>query len=206
MKKTALLSLALIALISSAFIKPIAKESKPITVVIDAGHGGSDLGAKSDDTYEKVIVSQISEKIKKQNTNKNITILFTRTDDELMPLSKRTDYINSVKPDLILSLHVNSSSNHEKSGVEFYVSDKSPFFEKSSEIASKLNLALAKNNSLKVSDTKTAPLYILKKSDAPAVLVELGYLSNANDKKYLTDDAQQNEIAKNITSFLSELE
>lgn len=205
MKKTSLLFLALIAFISSAFIKPITKEPKPITVVIDAGHGGSDLGATSNDTYEKVIAFQITEKIKKQNTNKNVTILFTRTTDELMPLSKRTDYINSIKPDLILSLHVNSSSNHENSGVDFYVSDDSPFFEKSNEIANKLSQELAKNTTLKVSDVKKAPYHILKKSDAPAVLVELGYLSNLNDKKYLTDDAEQNEIAKNIVSFLSEL-
>ena len=74
MKKTSLLFLALMALISSAFIKPIAKEPKPITVVIDAGHGGSDLGVKSNDTYEKVIVSQIAEKIKKQNMQHTIKI------------------------------------------------------------------------------------------------------------------------------------
>jgi N-acetylmuramoyl-L-alanine amidase len=205
MKKTSLLFLGLIALISSAFIKPMANEPKPITVVIDAGHGGSDFGASSNGTYEKVIVSQIAEKVKSFNANKNIIIKLTRTSDELLTLGKRTDYINTIKPDLVLSLHVNSSPNHEKSGVEFYVSDKSPFFEKSSEIARKLNLALAKNNSLKVSDTQTAPFHIIKKSDAPAVIVELGYLSNDNDKKYLTDDEEQNEIAKNIVSFLSEL-
>jgi N-acetylmuramoyl-L-alanine amidase len=205
MKKTSLLFLALVALISSAFIKPMTNEPKPITVVIDAGHGGSDFGASSNGTYEKVIVSQIAEKVKSLNANKNIIIELTRTSDELITLDKRTDYINAIKPDLVLSLHVNSSPNHEKSGVEFYVSDKSPFFEKSNEIASKLNLALAKNNSLKVSDTKTAPFHIIKKSEAPAVIVELGYLSNDNDKKYLTDDEEQNEIAKNIVTFLSDL-
>jgi N-acetylmuramoyl-L-alanine amidase len=205
MKKTSLLLLGLIVLISSAFIKPMTNEPKPITVVIDAGHGGSDFGATSNGSYEKVIVSQIAEKVKSLNANKNIIIKLTRTSDELMTLDKRTEYINAVKPDLVLSLHVNSSTNHAKSGVEFYVSDKSPFFEKSSEIAHKLNLALAKNNSLKVSDTKTAPFHIIKKSEAPAVIVELGYLSNDNDKKYLTDDNEQNEIAKNIVSFLSEL-
>jgi N-acetylmuramoyl-L-alanine amidase len=205
MKKTSLLFLALIALISSAFIKPMANEPKPITVVIDAGHGGSDFGASSNGTYEKVIVSQIAEKVKSLNANKNIIIKLTRTSDELMTLDKRTEYINAIKPDLVLSLHVNSSTNHAKSGVEFYVSDKSPFFEKSNEIARKLNLAFAKNNSLKVSDTKTAPFHIIKKSEAPSVIVELGYLSNTYDKKYLTDDSEQNEIAQNIVSFLSEL-
>lgn len=205
MKNTSLLFLAVIVLISSAFIKPILNESKPITVVIDVGHGGDDLGATSNGIYEKVIVSQIAEKVKSLNANKNIIIKLTRTSDELISLDKRTAFINAIKPDLVISLHVNFNKNLEKSGVEFFVSDKSPFYEKSNKIANQLNIAFAKNNSLKVSDTKTAPYHILKKSEAPAIIVELGYLSNVSDRKYLTDDAQQNEIAKNILSFLSEL-
>jgi N-acetylmuramoyl-L-alanine amidase len=205
MKKTAAFSLVAIALISFAFINPNANESKPITVVIDAGHGGSDLGATSDGNFEKIIVSQIAEKIKSLNENKNITILLTRSSDELITLEKRTEYINSVKPDLVLSLHINANPNNEKSGVESYVSDKSSFYEKSNAIANQLNASLAKNNSLKVSKTKLAPFHILKKSEAPAVLVELGYLTNTKDRKYLTDETEQNAIAKNINSFLSDL-
>ena len=205
MKKTAVFFLVAIALISFAFINPNANESKPITVVIDAGHGGSDLGATSDGNFEKIIVSQIAEKVKSLNENKNITILLTRSSDELITLEKRTEYINSVKPDLVLSLHINANPNNEKSGVESYVSDKSSFYEKSNAIANQLNASLAKNNSLKVSKTKLAPFHILKKSEAPAVLVELGYLTNTKDRKYLTDETEQNAIAKNINSFLSDL-
>lgn len=205
MKKISLLFLALSAIFSFAFIKPYTHERKPITVIIDAGHGGSDLGASSNDVYEKVIVSQIAEKVQSSNENKNIIILFTRTTDELVALSNRTEYINAIKPDLVLSLHVNASPNHEKSGVEFFVSDKSPFYDKSNQIANQLNLAFAKNNSLKVSNTQIAPYHILQKSEAPTVIVELGYLTNAKDRKYLTDNTEQDAIAKNIISFLSEL-
>jgi N-acetylmuramoyl-L-alanine amidase len=205
MKKTAAFSLVGIALISFAFINPNANESKPITIVIDAGHGGSDLGATLNGDFEKVIVSQIAEKVKSLNENKNITILLTRSSDEFLTLDKRTDYINTVKPDLVLSLHVNTSPNHEKSGIEFFINDKSPFFEKSNKIANQLNASFAKNNALKVSDAKIAPFHILKKSEAPTVLIELGYLSNEKDRKYLTDNTEQDAIAKNINSFLSDL-
>jgi N-acetylmuramoyl-L-alanine amidase len=205
MKKTVAFSLVGIALISFAFINPNAKESKPITIVIDAGHGGSDFGATFNETSEKVIVSQIAEKIKSFNENKNITILLTRSSDELITLEKRTEYINSIKPDLVLSLHINANPNNEKSGIESYVSDKSPFFEKSNKIANQLNATFAKNNTLKISDTKIAPFYILKNSEAPTVLIELGYLSNEKDRKYLTDNTEQDAIAKNINSFLSDL-
>jgi N-acetylmuramoyl-L-alanine amidase len=205
MKKTALLFLGLTGIISFAFIKPNATEPKNFTIVIDAGHGGSDFGATFNETSEKMIVSQIAEKIKSLNENKNITILLTRNSDELITLEKRTAYINSVKPDLVLSLHINANPNNEKSGVESYVSDKSPFYAKSNAIANQLNVSLAKNSSLKVSETKLAPFHILKKSEAPTVLFELGYLTNTKDRKYLTDETEQDAIAKNIYSFLSDL-
>jgi N-acetylmuramoyl-L-alanine amidase len=205
MKKTSLLFLGLTAIVSFAFINPSVTEPKPFTIVIDAGHGGSDFGATFNGTSEKVIVSQIAEKIKSLNENKNITILLTRNSDEFITLEKRTEFINSIKPDLVLSLHINANSNNEKSGLESYVSDKSPFYEKSNAIANQLNASLANNNSLKVSKTKLAPFHILKKSEAPTVLVELGYLTNAKDRKYLTDEKEQAAIAKNINSFLSDL-
>ncbi|OOG76124.1 N-acetylmuramoyl-L-alanine amidase [Flavobacterium sp. A45] len=205
MKKTSLLFLGITAIVSFAFINPSVTEPKTFTIVIDAGHGGSDFGATFNGTSEKVIVSQIAEKIKSLNENKNITILLTRNSDEFITLEKRTEFINSIKPDLVLSLHINANSNNEKSGLESYVSDKSPFYEKSNAIANQLNASLANNNSLKVSKTKLAPFHILKKSEAPTVLVELGYLTNAKDRKYLTDEKEQAAIAKNINSFLSDL-
>jgi N-acetylmuramoyl-L-alanine amidase len=206
MKKSTTLFLGLTLIISSAFIIPNVTEPKPLTIIIDAGHGGTDFGANTNGNYEKNIVAQVAEKIKALNENKNITILLTRSSDELMTLEERTTYINTVKPDLVLSLHINANKNNEKSGVESYVSDKSSFYEKSNTIANQLNASLAKNPSLKVSETKIAPFYILKKSEAPSVLIELGYMTNESDRKYLTDEKEQITIAKNINSFLSELQ
>lgn len=205
MKNTTKLFLLLTAIISFAFANPNPSEVKQINVVIDASHGGYDTGATSKDASEKIIVAQITNKIKSLNKNKNIVLHFTRNSDAFLSLKERTDIINNIKPDLVLSLHVNSNKNKDKSGVELFVSKDSQSYEKSNEIANSLNEKLVKNHNFKVSEIKNAPFFILKKSNAPAIVLELGYLSNDGDKKYLTDENQQIKIAESILEFVSDL-
>ena len=206
MKNTAKLFLFLTAILSFAFVNPKLSDQKQINIVIDAGHGGSDFGATSSSINEKQIVEQIANKIKALNKNKNVVIHFTRNSDKFISLEKRTQIINAIKPDLVLSLHVNTNKNTEKSGVELYVANKEvAVYEKSNDLATRLKSELSKNNSLTIGEIKNTPFYILKTATTPAVLVELGYLSNENDKKYLTDDKEQNKIAENILQFVSSL-
>jgi N-acetylmuramoyl-L-alanine amidase len=206
MKNTSKLLLLLTAILSFAFVNPKLSEPKQINVVIDAAHGGTDYGATSNSINEKQIVEQIANKIKVLNKNENIVIHFTRNSDESMSLQKRVDIVNAIKPDLVLSLHVNSNKNSKKSGVEFYVANKEiAIYKESNDLAVKLSSELAKNNSLTIGEIKNAPFYILKNATAPTVLVELGYLSNENDKKYLTDDKEQNKIAESILKFVSSI-
>ena len=203
MKNTTKLFLILTAITSFAFMNPTPAEPKKIIVVIDAGHGGDDFGVTANAISEKQIVEQVTKKIK--SSNKNVEIHFTRNDDKSLSLQDRTDFINKLKPNLVLSLHVNASLNNKTSGLEFFVAKETEFFEKSHAIANQLNDKFSKNTNFKVSAVKTGPFYILKKSDVPAVIVELGYLTNENDKKYLIDDQQQNKIANSISEFISEM-
>lgn len=204
MKNTAKLFLALTALISFAFVAPKSSEPKQINVVIDASHGGHDSGAKADAFTEKQIVQQITHKIYALNKNKNVVIHLTRSSDTFVSLEERTKTINALKPDLVLSLHVNFNKNKLKSGMEMFVAKETPSAAASHKIATQLCNKFS-NSNLKTSEIKTAPFYILKKSEVPAVLVELGYLSNENDKKYLTDEKEQDRIAETIIDFISEL-
>ena len=204
MKSTTKLFLALTAIISFAFVTPTRIKPDKITVVIDAGHGGKDFGATSNTVTEKQIVEQITHKIYALNKNKNVVIHLTRNSDAFVSLEERTTAINEIKPDLVLSLHINSNKNKLKSGIEMYVANESKSAETSLVIAGKLFEKFL-NADLKVSEIKRAPFLILKKSEAPAVMVDLGYLSNENDKKYLTDEKEQNKIAKTILAFISEL-
>ncbi len=205
MNKSIPLFLACATLVSFAFVKPITKTTKQINVVIDAGHGGTDFGATSSSGSEKLIVEQITKKIKFLNKNENVIVHLTRNEDKNLSLSDRAVIINTIKPDLVLSLHVNKSANVAKSGIEFYVANESVAYEKSTVIANALRTKFMQSNSLPSSEVKKAPFFILKKSVVPAIVVELGYLSNLTDRAYLMDEKEQNKIASTILSFISEL-
>jgi len=205
MKNSFKIILALIVVGSLAFIAPNDPKSKQITVVIDAGHGGKDHGQTIDEISEKEIVEKITNKIKSQNRNKDIIIHVTRDTDEFVSLKDRTDYINKIKPDLVLSLHVNAVKNSTASGIEFFINKENSNYEKSKAIAEKLNEKIVKNHSLKSRGIKEAKLFVLDKSEVPAVTVELGFLSNLNDRKYLTDDNEQSRIASTILEFIGEM-
>lgn len=204
MKKPIKLFLILIAFISFAFISPKNKGIKQINVVIDAGHGGEDFGVTQDDVSEKQIVEQVITKIKAFSKNKNIVFHFTRSTDKLIPLKDRTDFINTIKPDLVLSLHVNASKNSTTSGMEFYVSKESNSYEESNLITENFQTKFL-NSNFKVAEIKNANFFILKNSEVPAVIMELGYLTNEKDKKNLSNSSEQNQIAKKIIECIAEL-
>jgi len=90
--------------------------------------------------------------------------------------------------------------------VEFFVANKDlALYEKSNDLAIKLSSEFSKNSTLTIGRIRNAPFYILKNATAPTVLVELGYLSNEEDKKYLTNEKEQDKIAENILEFVSGL-
>lgn len=178
---------------------------KPLRVVIDAGHGGHDHGADCDGLLEKELIGAIVEKIRTQHRNENIVLHYTRDSDRFVSLQDRVEMINEIKPDLVLSLHANKLARTEVSGMEFYISDKASTQERSRSVAEKLSEKFSKNHDFKTRKIATAPFFILKNSEAPAVTVELGFLSNSDDRKVLTDDNHQQQIAATIIEFLSEL-
>ena len=200
MKNSFKILLVAIAFLSLSFVK---FDKNEINVVIDAGHGGHDYGAKIDYFSEKSVVAEITKKIQTLNKNANVKIHFTREDDSFIELLKRATFINDVKPDLAISLHLQSQKNTTVNGFEVYVSDQSTSYEKSNELAVQFEKSYSENTKLRSRGVKTAPFIILKKSNYPTMLVELGFLSNQNDRNYLTSDAGQTEVAQTILDFVA---
>lgn len=196
--------LAFAVVASFAFIKPTENDpKKTINVVIDAGHGGQDEGAKFGAFSEKEIVASIAQKIKKNNKDKNVIIHLTRSDDNFITLADRANFINEIKPDLVLSIHVNNNANKQASGFELYISPKNENYENSKKIADDLNTRFVTNHNVKSRGVKEANFTILKNTTFPAVTVELGFISNENDRKYLTNNADQEKIATTILEAIS---
>lgn len=108
------------------------KEKKQFTVVVDPGHGGKDPGAVGFNKYlEKDIVLSVGRYLQ-QELGKDFKIVMTRSTDTFVTLSNRSKIANNAKADLFVSLHINSSSSSDSTGVEvFYFSKKSsPYAEK----------------------------------------------------------------------------
>jgi N-acetylmuramoyl-L-alanine amidase len=180
------------------------KKEKKI-IVIDAGHGGTDLGASIDGLTEKSLSEIISDKIQNMNDNGDVKIHFTRTNDSFIDLIERARIVNSYQPDLAISLHFNFNKNIEANGFEIYVSDNSTTSERSRELANQLARLISNTTPLKNRGIKIAPYMILKKSEYPTMVLELGFISNENDRKFITSEKGQTEIAKTILKFISEI-
>lgn len=204
MKKPVLFLASVAVAVSFAFMLPKDVDTKPIHVVIDAAHGGKDFGADYNGILEKQLTDAVAQKIKERNKDSEIVLHFTRTDDTFMSLEERVNAINAIKPDLVLSLHVNASfKNTDRSGMEFFISDASSSYQKSAELTKKLaNKFESEKFTVAVIN---APFYMLKRSTIPAVVFEMGYLSNKTDREYLTNPKSQEQIAAIVLDFIEEI-
>ena len=103
--------------------KPQPQQLQPVTIVIDAGHGGQDPGAIGPTGLkEKDVVLKISKKVEDKIKKKlGWTIVMTRDDDRFIPLDERTAIANSKNASLFLSIHANACTDRSVCGIESYV-------------------------------------------------------------------------------------
>jgi N-acetylmuramoyl-L-alanine amidase len=126
-------------------------------------------------------------------------------EDGFMGLQERVQAINAINPDLVISIHVNAERGGEDaSGMEFFVTDKPGHFEKSNELAEKLAAKFKTDTSFKVRKVAQAPFYVLKNVNAPAIMFQMGYLTNKHDRTYMTNEEMQKVIATRIADFIKE--
>lgn len=213
-----IIALPLIAIVFLAFTfrtksKAVIELQEPITVVIDAGHGkmpdGQTTGAKSNDLYEDDIVLAIAKKTKALNANNKVNIVLTRSSDEIVDLKKRVEIAGEKKADLFISLHVNAwpedrnpanwAGESKGNGFEVYVPNNAPYQEQSeifgSVLQSELSTAYPTNEILLKRKTN---IWVINKNVCPAVLLECGYITNKQDRNFITKEANQQLIAEKI--------
>lgn len=151
------------------------------TVCLDAGHGGKDPGAVYGGTLEKDIALDVVKRIGTLLANYNV--VYTRTDDTFVELPERADVANAAQADLFVSIHCNSAENAGANGVEVYTH--------TSQSAGAVHAAKAIYNRLLPASglngrgVKSKNLAVLRETSMPAVLVELGFISNGIDRAAL---------------------
>lgn len=205
-----LVALPLITLVFFAFtfktktISPFANyAAKKLTVVIDAGHGGSDNGAIGNSLSEKNLTLAIANDIQQLNTNSNLNIVLSRTDDETMSPKERVNFTEKNNADLFISLHANTDpGKNDNSGIEVLIANKTnAFLEESKLLGSAIIGSLKNNSGINVSDVLRIPekgVWVLNNNICPSILIETGYLSNKQDVQYLSNPDNQKNIAQNI--------
>ena len=176
-------------------------QSEKYTIILDAGHGGGDSGVKKEEYQEKDIVLKIAQIIQERNPYSSIDFVLLRTGDEQIINTTRAKLINEIKPDLVLSLHVNYDIKDSKNGTEIHVSPMNSYFEEAKLLGEKIgqNVSSLGFENLGIIETNSK---VLRDSNAPTIMIEIGYLTNEKDRKYLINEANYSKIADKILEAL----
>ena len=191
---------------SKEVVKTDLMNNKEITVVIDAGHGynnGKQSGATIGNIKEDDINLAIAKYVKAINRNHKVHIILTRNTNEDVNLKQRVEIAKEAHADLFLSIHVNAGLNNEK-GMEVVVSERNiDQKEESRKLGSALVAEIGKeyvtNKELQV---KQQGIYVLDKSPCPSALIECGYITNENDRNFISNETNQKLIAEKILKAL----
>lgn len=185
--------------VPTVVITPVKKDHTKKVVVIDAGHGGSDCGATRNGIYEKNITLDVSKKVYDLLVKKGYDVYMTRDKDEFVSLQDRVAISENISPDIFVSIHVNSSNAESPNGLEtHYYKDNSLQLAKTVH-ASMLNHIKAYNRGLFKSK-----FYVINHTTAPAILVEIGFISNNAERAQLVSESRKQATAKAIAEGIHE--
>ena len=175
---------------------PIITKGKDIRViVVDAGHGGSDVGATRAGIYEKDITLDISKRVADLLTNKGYHVEMTRRKDDTVSLQDRVLFTEEKNADLFVSIHVNSSVSEEPYGLEtHYYTDESYTF------AQEVHKSLAQKIDSKDRGLFKSKFYVINNSIAPSILVETGFISNTAERNSLVTDERKQKTAEAVVN------
>lgn len=178
----------------------VVKAKKRAVVIVDAGHGGNDIGGKGvNGLKEKDLTLAMTEKLAALSGQYNLEVASTRKGDHNMPLEERVALTNKETPDVFISVHVNKHEAGEAApDYQVYVSDKSPKLAESEMFASAMISSLQAAGVKPVLSQKH--LWVLTGNTAPAILIECGDINNATQMARLTDDKKQEQLCRNILS------
>jgi len=160
-------------------------------VVVDAGHGGSEVGANYGGVYEKDLNLSIAQYVKAELEKNGVRVYMTRNSDVTTSLASRTSLANSVNADLFVSVHNNAIVGRPGiQGTEVLYKD-STINRKGVTSKSLATTLQAKVSSLAGTYNKEiinrTNLYVLNRTNMPSVIVEVAYMTNASDLRKLKD-------------------
>jgi N-acetylmuramoyl-L-alanine amidase len=212
--------------------RPFKWRTKKI-VVIDPGHGGRDVGAHgTGGSLEKDVVLTLAQRIESELKSK-YKVTLTRSGDYRLDIPRRTDVANHLNADVFISIHAGGSFQHDAAGILVYYflgtstaaattgrglakpsTDEGnqaewdrlqlKHVESSRLLARSLKEQIDSRLTFSRSKILAAPVLVLRGADMPAILIEIGYLSNPEEEKKLQDERTLDNIARAIGNGIND--
>ncbi|NLZ63155.1 MAG: N-acetylmuramoyl-L-alanine amidase [Lentisphaerae bacterium] len=211
------------------FIDPILRPAtipkrKVRHIMLDPGHGGKDTGAISAKVAEKNINLLLSRRIAAILRKRGYKVTMTRTSDQTLTLQQRVAAMKKYQPDLFLSIHCNALDNSSAKGIETYIANPAGTPSSGGNVFAKkaapgnafnrenaLLASLLQNQLLAASKAvdcgiKRKQFYVIREVSCPAALLELGFLSNAEERQLLLQSMYQDKLSVAVCDAVQKFE
>ena len=204
------LNLFLIILYTIGIINALNLPLLGKVIYIDPGHGGTDPGALYNDLYEADLNLQISLKLEAELEKNGAIVYLTRYDDydlsiknainrKRSDLSRRANIINDSNADIYLSIHLNSDISSTWQGAQAFYDKVN---EKNEIIAKVMQEQFKKDLKTNREYKQINDHYLYQRVKIPGVLLEVGFISNPNERYLLKQESYQEKIAISIKNGL----
>ena len=191
-------------------------------IFLDPGHGGRDSGAFYYNIAEKDLNMQVYKKLRKELEGLGYTVLTSRESDVYVDfVTERSKMVNKTNSDMFISIHFNatSSSASNISGIQTYSYEQNPDYptkinsqwhnhpdriSESNRLAAAIHSSLLAETGAKNAGLLHGSFAVLRETNKPAVLLELGYMSNFDENQRIRNDAYQNKLVKGIVKGIQQ--
>ncbi|MGM9884890.1 GBS Bsp-like repeat-containing protein [Streptococcus hyointestinalis] len=182
-------------------------------VYLDAGHGGYDPGATYFGQYEKNLTLAVQKRVKAKLEAAGYTVVTSRNTDTSVELLERSASANKSKADIFVSLHFNAGAQSANGVETYYYQYYSEYpsrinqtyhndaerLKRSSELAQAIQSNVVAQTGSKNNGVKRETFAVVRETTAPAVLVELGFISNQAEFNKINTAAYQEKLAEGVT-------
>ncbi|MGP1371698.1 MAG: N-acetylmuramoyl-L-alanine amidase [Almyronema sp.] len=179
-------------------VNPLPARDARIVVTIDPGHGGRDPGAVGrGGLQEKQVIFPISLRVREILEQNGVSVVLTREQDVTLDLEPRVQIAERANADLFVSIHANaiSLSRPEVNGTEtYYYSDAGL------RLARVLHASMLAAGGLNDRGVRQARFYVIRNTSMPAVLLEVGFVTGAQDAPLLADQLWRDQMAQGIAN------
>lgn len=169
------------------------------TVLVDAGHGGSDSGATANGLREKDITLDTAERLRDELQRAGLRVVMTRTDDRFIELDDRVARVNRLgRGAILVSLHYDAGSSSANGGQTFY------WHPTAHGLATRIQRNFSRQAGLTSVGINRRRLRLTRNPDVPAVLVECAFLTNAAEARRVASPSERQRIAAGIAAGIVE--